>query len=179
LPDNLESLCDLVELRAVKDGIPLAQAWKLVFAAIRDGKLDFAYPDGKPSPDYAEKVIRKTQCVNALFAIEHPEASPCDPFLPWGRLWVRRMLVSTAAFEALLKGHQSAPMPTVTTSKYRHPSDEALVREGLEAISTGRASNPLQAAKLVHLRAEGTSDQQKLDRLRKLISKQIAKDRQS
>ena len=72
-----------------------------------------------------------------------------------------------------------APMPSPAKSKYRHPGDATLVREGVEAIRNGLASNPFQAARLLYGRAEGSSDNQKIDRLRKSIGQQIAKDRQS
>jgi hypothetical protein len=211
MPHNLANLCGLVQQRAVKHGMSLDEVWKLVFLAIRDGKLDFEFPSESPhrrlkdriplavlwTPDVVPTTEIEMRCNDALRAIENRDA-----FFPWTQSWVRDMLVSAAAFDSLLEGQppvglgqisrhgssrpiptvtnsSSPPMPTVTKSRYRHPSDEALVREGLEAISTGRASNALQAAKLVYSRAEGTSDLQKLDRLRKLISKQIAKDRQS
>jgi hypothetical protein len=104
MPDNLESLCDLVEIRAAKYRIPFAQLWERVFAAIRDGKLDFGFPDEfeaeyggrNPPPQYVNH-IRKQLCVNALFAIENGDA-----FDPWKQLWVRRMLVSAAAFDKTL-----------------------------------------------------------------------------
>jgi hypothetical protein len=109
MPDDLESLCDLVELQAVKDGSPLDQLWKLVFAAIRDGKLDFAYPDefereygGRNPPPHLVEHIRRTRCVNALFAIENGDA-----FDPWKQGWVRRMLVSRAAFDEWPNGRQT------------------------------------------------------------------------
>jgi hypothetical protein len=103
MPDSLESLCDLVELRAAKYHIPLARLWERVFAAIRDGKLDFGFPDefveygGRKPPQHSVNYIRETQCVNALFAIENGDAFP-----PWTQLWVRRMLVSEAAFDKTL-----------------------------------------------------------------------------
>jgi hypothetical protein len=101
MPDDLESLCDLVEVRAAKHRIPLARLWKRVFAAIRDGKLDFGFPDefefeygGRNPPPHYVNHIRETQCVNALFAIENGDA-----FDPWKQGWVQRMLVSEVAFD--------------------------------------------------------------------------------
>jgi hypothetical protein len=104
VPDNLESLCDLVEIRAAEHSIPIARLWERVFAVIRDGELDFRFPDEfeaeyggrNPSP-HDVRHIRETLCVNALFAIENGDAFP-----PWGQLWVRRMLVSAAAFDKTL-----------------------------------------------------------------------------
>jgi hypothetical protein len=104
MPDDLESLCDLVELRAAKHHMPLVRLWKRVFAAIRDEKLDFGFPDEfkfeyggrNPPPDYVEH-IRKNRCVNALRAIENGDAVD-----PWKEPWVRRMLVSVAAFDKTL-----------------------------------------------------------------------------
>jgi hypothetical protein len=111
MPDHLESLCDLVELHAVKYKIPLVRLWERVFAAIRDGKLDFGFPDEfeyeyggrNPAPHYV-KHIREQSCVNALFAIENGDA-----FDPWKQLWVRRMLVSAAAFDKTFPVHRKRP----------------------------------------------------------------------
>jgi hypothetical protein len=100
VPGNLESVCDLVERRAGKNNIPLARLWERVFAAIRDGKLDFGFPDEFKS-EYGGhnhvKYIREIQCISALSAIENGDA-----FDPWKQLWVRRMLVSAAAFDKTL-----------------------------------------------------------------------------
>jgi hypothetical protein len=104
MPDSLESLCDLVELRAAEHPTPLARLWERVFAAIRDGKLDFGFPDeleleygGRNPPPHRVNYIRETLCVSALRAIENGDAFP-----PWTQLWVRRMLVSAAAFDKVL-----------------------------------------------------------------------------
>jgi hypothetical protein len=105
MPYNLESrLCDLVELGAAQYRIPLARLWERVFATIRDGKLDFGFPDefeseygGRNPPPHYVKHIREISCVNALFAIENDDA-----FDFWKQLWVRRMLVSAAAFDKTL-----------------------------------------------------------------------------
>jgi hypothetical protein len=102
MQDNLESLCDLVQIRAMKHHIPFARLWKRVFVAIRDGQLDFGFPDEfeheyggrNPPPPYV-KHIREIQCVNALFAIQNGED-------PWMGMWVRRMLVSATAFDTIL-----------------------------------------------------------------------------
>jgi hypothetical protein len=113
MPDNLESLCDLVEIRAVQHCTPLAQLWKRVFAVIRDGQLGFGFPDEfereyggrNPSP-YHVKYTREILCVSALSAIEN-----CDAFPPWTQLWVRRMLVSAVAFDkALFPADQKQPV---------------------------------------------------------------------
>jgi hypothetical protein len=110
MPDNLESLCDLVEIRASTYPMPLARLWQWVFTAIRDGKLDFGFPDGFESeyggpPHYVNytrenyvNFIRESRCVSALRAIENGDAFP-----PWTQFWVRRMLVSAAAFDRWLK----------------------------------------------------------------------------
>src|SRR5262245_58417300 len=103
MPDNLESLCELVEIRAAEHPIPLARLWERVLAAIRDGELDFGFPDEfeeeyggrSPSPHFAHLV--QERCTNALFAIKNGDA-----FDPWKQLWVRRMLVSAAAFDEWL-----------------------------------------------------------------------------
>jgi hypothetical protein len=121
MPANLVSLCDLVELRAAKHHIPLVRLWKLVFAAIRDAKLDFGYPDefeseygGHNPPPHYVKHIREVQCVNALSAIENGDA-----FAPWSQLWVQRMLVSAGAFDKTLfpadKKQRRGPKPLVST----------------------------------------------------------------
>jgi hypothetical protein len=116
---NLQSLGDLVELRAVEHRTPLARLWERVFAAIRDGKLDFGFPDEfEPAygslkhripiprpwePDDVPESHIETLCKSALSAIKN-----CDAFPPWGQLWVRRMLVSAAAFDkALFPAHQT------------------------------------------------------------------------
>jgi hypothetical protein len=119
MPDDLESLCDLVELRAAKNHIPLALLWERVFATIRDGQLDFGFPDefefeygGRNPPPHYVNQIRETRCVSALAAIENGDAFP-----PWTQLWVRRMLVSAAAFDKVLfPAHQK-----------QRPGPEALV----------------------------------------------------
>jgi hypothetical protein len=104
VPGNLESLCDLVERRAGKYNIPLARPWERVFAAIRDGKMDFGFPDefkseygGRNPPPPSVTQIREVQCVSALFAIKNGDA-----FDPWKQLWVQKMLVSPAAFDNTL-----------------------------------------------------------------------------
>src|SRR5258708_36414732 len=122
MPDNLESLCDLAERRAVEHRKPLARLFERVFAAIRDGKLDFAYPDEferdygslkhriplvlPGAPDDAPKTHIEILCTSALRAIENGDAFP-----PWTQLWVRRMLVSAAAFDkALFPADQKQPV---------------------------------------------------------------------
>src|SRR5258708_21227036 len=113
MPDNLESLCDLAERRAVEHRKPLARLFERVFAAIRDGKLDFAYPDEFErdygslkhriplvlpwAPDDAPKNHIEILCTSALRAIENGDAFP-----PWTQGWVRRILVSAAAFDKTL-----------------------------------------------------------------------------
>jgi hypothetical protein len=113
MPDDLKNLCDLVELRAAHRE-PLVRLWEKVFAAIRDRKLDFAYPDEfepaygslkhripLPRPwaqDRKPEIMIETLCTNALRAIENGDAFP-----PWGQGWVQRMLVSAAAFDKWLK----------------------------------------------------------------------------
>ena len=119
MPDNLERLCDLVELRAAKHRTPLVRLWARVFAAIRDGKLDFGFPDefeleygGRNPPPHHVNYIRETQCDSALRAIENGDAFP-----PWTQLWVRRMLVSATAFEKALfparQKQRTGPEPLV------------------------------------------------------------------
>src|SRR5258708_11546455 len=113
MPDNLESLCDLVELRATKHRKPLAWLWERVFVAIRDGKLDFGFPDEFESeygslkhriplprpwaPDQKPETMIETLCTNALEAIKNRDAFP-----PCAQLWVQRMLVSAAEFDKVL-----------------------------------------------------------------------------
>jgi hypothetical protein len=113
MPANLVSLCDLVELRAATHHIPLVRLWKLVFAAIRDGKLDFGFPDefefeygGRNPPVHHAKHIKEIQCVNALCAIENGDA-----FAPWSQLWVRRMLVSPETFDKAFPAGRNRPGP--------------------------------------------------------------------
>ena len=119
MPTSLKGLCDLVELRAAKHRIPLVRLWERVFAAIRDGQLDFGFPDefeseygGRNPPPHYVNHIRETRCVNALSAIKNGDA-----FDPWKELWVRRMLVSAAAFDKVLfRAHQKqrpGPQPLV------------------------------------------------------------------
>jgi hypothetical protein len=114
MPDSLESLCDVVELSATEHRIPLARLWERVFAAIRDGDLDFGFPDEFESaygnlkhriplprpwaPDHVPESQIETLCTSALRAIENGDAFP-----PWTQLWVRRMLVSAAAFDKWIK----------------------------------------------------------------------------
>ena len=116
MPDDLVSLCDLVEVRAMEYRIPLVRLWERVFAAIRDGKLDFGFPDefeseygGRNPPPHRVKHIRENQCVSALSAIEN-----CDAVPPWSQLWVRRMLVSEAAFDKALFPADHPDEPTNT-----------------------------------------------------------------
>jgi hypothetical protein len=146
MPDSPKSLCDLVELWAAKNHIPLARAWKRVFAAIRDGKLDFGFPDefkaeygGRNPPQRYVNYIRETQCVNALFAIENGDAFP-----PWTQLWVQRMLVSEAAFDETFP----EPQPAVVGGLHGLGS----VRRGIEqdlgsqagaTVSTAGPTRPL------------------------------------
>src|SRR5262249_9200575 len=102
-----------VELRALEYRIPLARLWEKVFAAIRDGKLDFGFPDEfkfayggrNPPPDYVEH-IRKNRCVNALLAIKNGDAVD-----PWKELWVRRMLVSPETFDKTFPAGRKRPGP--------------------------------------------------------------------
>jgi hypothetical protein len=76
MPDNLESLCDLVELRAAKYRIPLVRLWERVFAAIRDGKLDFGFPDEfeseyggrNPPPRYVKHIINQSINIPTFFS---------------------------------------------------------------------------------------------------------------
>jgi hypothetical protein len=111
MSDNLESrLCDLVEQRATEHHESLARLWKRVFTAIRDRKLDFDETEPKyagrnppplpydPPPHHVRlNYIRETLCVSALSAIENGDDLP-----PWGQAWVKRMLVSAAAFDKML-----------------------------------------------------------------------------
>jgi hypothetical protein len=113
MPDDLESLCDLVEQRTGKYRVPLARLWERVFVAIRDGLLDFGFPDelqfeygGRNPPPHYVKHIREIQCVNALFAIKNGDA-----FEPWKQPWVRNMLVSAAAFDKIVAGQKRRPGP--------------------------------------------------------------------
>jgi hypothetical protein len=78
-------------------------------------------------------------------------------------------------------------LPSGTQTKFRNPGDEKLVRDAIVALTSGAATNPLQAAKRVCKRgATGLDDQQaaaRLDRIRKAVSKEwrqaTAKDRHS
>jgi hypothetical protein len=47
-----------------------------------------------------------------------------------------------------------------------------LIQEALAALANGVVTKPLQAAKLVYLRASGPSASSNLDRLRKAIAKE-------
>jgi hypothetical protein len=111
MPDDLKSLYDLVEIRAATHRIPLARLWEQVFAAIRDGKLDFGFPDefeleygGRNPPPHCVEHIRKTRCVEALSAIKNSDA-----FEPWKQLWVRRMLVAPETFEGAFPADRKRP----------------------------------------------------------------------
>jgi hypothetical protein len=111
MPNNPENLCGLVQRRAVKHGMSLDELWKLVFAAIRDGKLDFEFPSGSPyrrlkdrialaqlwTPDVVPTTEIEMRCNDALRAIENRDA-----VTPWTQPWVRDMLVSAAAFDKVL-----------------------------------------------------------------------------
>jgi hypothetical protein len=84
--------------------VPLTRLWERVFVAIREGELDFGFPDelqfeygGRNPPLHYVKFIREIQCVNALLAIKNGDA-----FEPWKQPWVRNMLVSAAAFDKTL-----------------------------------------------------------------------------
>jgi hypothetical protein len=128
MPDSLQSLCDLVELRAAKHHIALTRLWKQVFAAIRDGELDFGFPDEFESeygslkhriplprpwaPDQVPEIMIETLCDSALRAIESGDA-----FDPWKQGWVRHMLVSAAAFDkALFPADQNEPLKDAVVS---------------------------------------------------------------
>jgi hypothetical protein len=113
-----------------------------VFVAIRDGKLDFAYPDefeaeygGRNPSEHHVRLIRGplydpagrklvSGCDSALSAIKNGDAFP-----PWTQLWVRRMLVSAAAFDRALfpagpkqrPGRESLVDPFVTFLKETFP----------------------------------------------------------
>jgi hypothetical protein len=62
------------------------------------------------------------------------------------------------------------PGPPLAHTNLRYPSDEPLIREALQALADGKAKKPLQAAKLVYLKAQGPSPETNLERLRKLIA---------
>jgi hypothetical protein len=60
--------------------------------------------------------------------------------------------------------------PLLIRDKLRYPTDEPLIQEALGALMDGRATGPLQAAKLVQSKAHDGPSQTSLDRLRKLIA---------
>ena len=158
MPDDLQSLCDLVELRAAKDHTPLARLWERVFAAIRDGQLDFGFPDEfkseygslkhripLPRPWAPEDHVTEieTLCTSALSAIENGDAFP-----PWGQLWVRRMLVSAAAFDRALfparfEPHEQSPPRAVANSTRDNKSAlAAAIKKRLSAGENPAATVP-------------------------------------
>jgi hypothetical protein len=64
------------------------------------------------------------------------------------------------------------PPPPLAHANLRHSSDEPLIQEAIIALANGAVKKPLQAAKLVYLRAHGPSATSNLDRLRKAIAKE-------
>jgi|SRR5258708_27956325 hypothetical protein len=177
MPDNLESLCDLAERRAVEHRKPLARLFERVFAAIRDGKLDFAYPDEferdygslkhriplvlPGAPDDAPKTHIEILCTGALRAIENGDA-----FDPWKQPWVQRMLVSAAAFDRELfpadqkrrPGARSLAEPLANFIKSEFPNGvprglkrEEIARRAKDAGAVGRVVNPKTVTEAIKL----------------------------
>jgi hypothetical protein len=72
------------------------------------------------------------------------------------------------------------PPTTIKRSGFRNPSDALLVANGVAGIKNGKFANAFQAAKVLGPQASDPADvDQKIDRLRKAIAKEVAKDRQS
>jgi hypothetical protein len=57
--------------------------------------------------------------------------------------------------------------------KFRIASDGPLILEAVQAVLDGKATSAYQAAKLVYQTAEGNSPEANLDRLRKLIGREL------
>jgi hypothetical protein len=70
---------------------------------------------------------------------------------------------------------QQSDATEVTKHRYRYPGDAKLVKKGQKMVEGGMSV--LQAAKKLAERAEGTTDAQKIDRLRKLIKKSTGSEK--
>ncbi|MFZ2079179.1 MAG: hypothetical protein WAV38_21530 [Xanthobacteraceae bacterium] len=80
--------------------------------------------------------------------------------------------ISKHSFEAAFQAEfgQLPPEPVKPLAQYkRYTTDDVLVVEGVNGIRSGTWSNPSQAAKALANRAEGSSHDSTVDRLRKKI----------
>jgi hypothetical protein len=126
LPDNLETLCHLVETRAAKHGIVRLYLWEWALIAVRDGLLPYKVSGVWKNVNPLDDAIEDDQLSSQHLPSERPPSEHehrtvrakagwyladkrDDPFQSW---WWKQLLIAPEAFDKWLKEQQSPEKPT-------------------------------------------------------------------
>jgi hypothetical protein len=154
MPDNLESLSDLVETRAAQHGTPQRRLWEWALTAIQDGTLGYEFS----KDDFFIRTWRRDHKLHADNRADHKRNADkdladlvrakirdalsflrlfnLDPCKRWGHF--RRLMISAAVFDRWLKEeNRTRQFPWQKKRQAGAKSTAVMIRDFIERTYPG------------------------------------------